>query len=180
MKKYFVISGVGKDRPGLIHRISQGIASSGGNIEIQRSARMAGEFALIALASIEADDVDVEPVIDELSGLTNDTFQINVREAVEWSEAPSDSLKVKLTANGEDRVGLVETVTLFLLQMDINILSMDVDVLPGAMTGVSVFEMEAEVNIPSDVDIDRFYKTLSDLEQDLSITITAELDKQRS
>ena len=179
MKKFLVITGVGRDRPGLIHRISQGIASNGGNIELQRSARMAGEFALIALASFESDEGDASPVIEKLTGLSNDTFQINVREAVGWSEAPSDSLKVKLTANGEDRVGLIETVTLSLLQMNINILTMDVDVAPGAMTGVSMVELEAEVNVPSDVDIDQFYKELSDLEQDLSITLTAELDRDR-
>ena len=175
MKRYLVVSGVGKDRPGLIYSISQGIASSGGNIEIQRSARMAGEFALIALASIESDEGDASPIIDKLTGLSTDAFQINVREAIGWSEVPSDSVTVKLTASGEDQRGLVETITLSLLQMNANILAMDVDVMTGPMTGTPVAQIEADVSVPSSVDMDDFRKQLADLERDLNITFTADL-----
>ena len=41
MKKYIIISAVGRDRPGFVNKITHAITELGGNIDLQRSTRMA-------------------------------------------------------------------------------------------------------------------------------------------
>ena len=44
MKKYFVISALGKDRPGIVHELSKVILDSGCNVEDSRMTVLGGEL----------------------------------------------------------------------------------------------------------------------------------------
>ena len=51
MKKYFVFSALGKDRPGIVNQLSKAILDCGCNIEDSRMTVLGGEFALILMVS---------------------------------------------------------------------------------------------------------------------------------
>src|SRR3990172_3457155 len=51
MKKYFVFSALGKDRPGIVNQMSKAILDCGCNIEDSRMTVLGGEFALILMVS---------------------------------------------------------------------------------------------------------------------------------
>src|SRR3989338_8612797 len=51
MKKFLVISAIGKDRPGIVNELSKVIVDNGCNIEDSRMTVLGGEFALIVLIS---------------------------------------------------------------------------------------------------------------------------------
>ena len=51
MKKYFVISALGTDRPGIVNELSKTILDSGCNVEDSRMTVLGGEFALVLMVS---------------------------------------------------------------------------------------------------------------------------------
>ena len=173
MKTYWVLSGAGKDRPGLIHRISRSIREQGGNIEIQRSAKMAGQFATIILFSIEGqieENADSE-LRTNLSSVAGIDFPVTVSMASGSQSSASPTNIAQLIAEGADHPGIVDAVTLHLFQEGLNIESLDYEVVNAPMSGTPMFRMNASFAIPSDMDIRTFRRKLSDIEEDLDIDV---------
>lgn len=169
MNTFVVVSAVGKDRPGLVNKISHEIKINGGNIELQRSARMADEFAIISLVSLES---AVEPFINKLTALRDENFFIYAREALTGTgELQAGERKAEIIAEGADQMGIIDNLTLLLVENNINIESMDYDVIHAPMSGAPLFQMQAKVVIPASVDINDFKKQLREKEQDLYIDV---------
>ena len=176
MKRYIVLSGGGADRVGIVNRIAHGIASAGGNIELQRAAKLAGEFALIMLVSVDDDQVEVDAAVERLAQLSTEEFPVTVRRAFDLeAESLEGAIQAELTAEGADQPGIIDAVTLFLVQQNISITTMDYDVVNAPMTGTSLLQMRASLSVPDDVDVSRIEKDVADLERDLGIRISVRI-----
>ncbi len=172
MKTFVVVSAIGKDRPGLVNRISHEIKIKGGNIELQRSVRMADEFALILLVSMEKTAEDVESLIQEMTHLKTENFFIYARKAMgATAELPSRARYAVLLAEGADQIGIIDEITLLLLENNINIDAMDYNVSHAPMTGIELFQMEAKIVIPPTITINEFRTKLKEMENRLNIDI---------
>jgi glycine cleavage system transcriptional repressor len=170
MKKYIVVSAVGKDRPGFVNGITHAIRELGGNIELQRSTRMANEYALIFLFTVDA--AQVKAAIDRLAALKfPDTF-ITAREAVSADTPGQDRAGVaELTASGADQPGIIDAVTHVLFQDNVNIESMDYDTESAPMTGEYLFRMTARLAIPKGVDVNKLREKLRAMERDYNFDV---------
>ncbi|MBN2091544.1 hypothetical protein JW964_18165 [candidate division KSB1 bacterium] len=172
MKTFIVVSAIGKDRPGLVNRISHEIKLKGGNIEVQRSVKMADEFALILLVSLEKNAENVESLIQGLTGLKTENFFIYARKAMgATAEIPSRAQYAILLAEGVDQIGIIDEITLLLLENNINIDAMDYDVSHAPMTGMELFQMEAKIVIPPTINITELKTKLKEMENRLNIDI---------
>jgi len=172
MKTFVVVSAIGRDRPGLVNKISHEIKVNGGNIELQRSAKMADEFALISLVSIDAPAEKVPQFIDNLKNLHEEHFFIYARKALtSVAERPKDSRVGELLAEGADQMGLIDEITLLLFQHNINIETMEYDVKHAPMSGVPLFQMHAKIIVPKQVDIKQFKAALRKKESELNIDV---------
>ncbi|MGZ3592030.1 MAG: ACT domain-containing protein, partial [Thermodesulfobacteriota bacterium] len=58
MKTYFILSAVGKDRPGIVSDVSEVIYDCGGNIEDSSMSLLRNHFALLLLFSTEREEVN--------------------------------------------------------------------------------------------------------------------------
>ena len=173
MKRYIVLSGGGEDRVGIVNEIAHGIASVGGNIELQRAAKLAGEFALIMLVSVDEDQLKIDAAIEKLTQLSTENFPVTVRRAFDIDEESLESaLEVELTAEGADQPGIIDAVTLFLVQQNISIATMDYDVANAPMTGTGLLQMRARLSVPGDVELSQIENDLADLEWELGIRIS--------
>jgi glycine cleavage system transcriptional repressor len=173
MKRYIVLSGGGEDRVGIVNKIAGGIASVGGNIELQRAAKLAGEFALIMLVSVDEDQIEIDAAVERLTQLSTEDFPVAVRKAFDIDEESlENALEVELTAEGADQPGIIDSVTLFLVQQNISITTMDYDVANAPMTGTGLLQMRARLSVPGNVDLSQIENDLSDLEWDLGIRIS--------
>jgi glycine cleavage system regulatory protein len=165
MKKFIVASAVGKDRPGFVNRITHAIKELGGNIEMQRSAQMADEFALITLFSVEGGHDQVRAASARLVALAGDDLLVTARPAMaDTATRPAGALPAELQASGADQPGIIETVTLLLYQHDINIESMDFDTESAPFTGEALFRMTARLAVPSDTDVEKLRQEFRNLE----------------
>ena len=172
MKKYIVASAVGKDRPGFVNEITRAIHGLGGNIELQRSTRMADEFALLVLLSVPGGEDEAAAAIRSLEGLrTGDRF-VGAREAVSMPAGQKDGVRTaEIIASGADQPGIIEAVTLVLFRHHVNIESMDYDVDSAPMTGEDLFRLRATVAVPKEVDFDELRAHLKDMEEEYNFDI---------
>ena len=58
MQKHLVLTLIGRDRPGLVHALSETVAAAGGNWLDARMASLAGQFAGILLVAVDAAQCD--------------------------------------------------------------------------------------------------------------------------
>ncbi len=176
MKQYIVMSGVGKDRVGIVNRIAHGVASAGGNIEMQRAAKLAGDFAVIMLVSVDEDQTETGAIIDRLNQLSTEEFAVTARKAFDFDDLSGDgTIQAELAAEGADQPGIIDAVTFFLVQKNISITTMDYDIANAPMTGTTLLQLKARLSIPNDVDVSRIENDLADLERDLGIRITVRI-----
>jgi len=173
--RFSKISGIGQDRPGIVYRMARIIKKNGGNIFLQRSMKVAGEFAITVIASFERENE---------SGLMNvlqafaqnamgENFIVSAREIEMNSYAPQNQggTKYVVTVSGDDRMGIVEAMTLLLLQNNINLDSMESEISYRPFQGTPTFSSMFEITIPDGFDIDAFSSELEQFEMDTDLTI---------
>ena len=171
MKEYFVVTAVGMDRPGLVSRIAHEISRKGGNIERQRSQLMAGDFALMMLISADSEDRVAQSGMEGLSELSGDDLSVLVRRAPVFQEPPPDHGYGELLADGVDHLGIIDSITGYLLPENINIAHMDYDVRSVPFTGTTYFRMRAILIVPGSVDIADLRKHLAEMERNLEVDV---------
>jgi glycine cleavage system transcriptional repressor len=172
MKQYIVVSALGKDRPGFVNRITHAIKDLGGNIELQRSTRMADDFALIVLFSIECLSGGIEKAVARLAALKSDDLLVTARAAVAPPAKGAELAGLaELVASGADQPGIIDAVTHALFQHNINIESMDYDTESAPMTGDHLFKMTARLAIPKGLDMAILRAKLRELEQSYNFDI---------
>ena len=172
MKEYLVVSAVGKDRPGLVNRITHEISTIGGNIELQRSTRMAAEFAVIILFSLDTARLRADLAIERMQALRTDDLFVHARRALaDESDRGPQATRAALTATGADQPGLIDQVTQLLFRHNINIESLDYDVDHAPMSGQPLFRLHARLAIPGNLDVPALRTSLRRLEDDLHFDV---------
>ena len=165
MKNFIVVSAIGKDRPGFVNAISRELKNLGANIEIQRSTRMADEYALIVLASLGGDDAQLAHAVAHLNGLRSPDLYVSARPGVAASTRGDLAGFAEVEASGADQPGLIDAVTLVLFQRQVSIEAMDFDTESAPMTGEPLFRMCGRLAIPKGLDVAALRETLRELER---------------
>lgn len=147
--RYLVLTAVGRDRPGLVQRISRTIHEAGANLEDSRMAILGGEFALILLASGSPESMK------ELHGRrgaleTELELTITLKETTP-QQTGRNYLPYRLRVTGVDRPGIVARVSAILAGRDINVASLESRLQHAPLSGTPMFVLNAELQIPSEV-----------------------------
>ena len=150
MQRNFVLTLTGPDRIGIVERVTGLLLNRGGNVEISRMARLGGEFAVLMLVSMPADQFAVLDA--DLEGLTSQGYKVTTTPA-ERAEAPAflGWLPYRIEVHGADHEGIIHQVARYLSEHNINIESMDTETTPAPITGVPLFTMTAQVVVPPDL-----------------------------
>jgi glycine cleavage system transcriptional repressor len=157
--RYLVLTAVGTDRPGLVKQISAMIRDARANLEDSRMAILGGEFALILLVSGAEDAVAaVERHSRELGKELG--LEIIVRETARPQE-PKSYLPYRIRVTGVDHPGIVHAITDILARRGVNVASLESHLTYAPLSGTPLFELEAELQLPSEV-------ALKELRRDLS------------
>jgi glycine cleavage system transcriptional repressor len=140
---------IGRDRPGLISKIAAFVGELGGNIEDTRMAKLGGEFAVLMFVSgPEATLLALEsrrgPLEEELH-LTSFTKPTVV------GQVANQTLVYTVQVSALDRPGIVESLTRVLAAHSVNVVSLSSRVEPAPWSGSPMFELSAELHIPSGV-----------------------------
>lgn len=165
-----LISAIGHDRLGFVHDITETIHRFGGNVEHQRSVRLADEYVVMLLVSL-GDRGATDELLDQLRAFTGEDLLVRARVTESNAAELLDATSAEVSASGADQPGILEAVTSLLLKHDINIDGMDFDTESAPMTGDQLFRMDALLSIPKNVDLTELRQQLRCLEDDFNFDI---------
>ncbi len=151
---HFAVSAVGRDRPGIVSAIAEGLLELEGNVEDSRMTILRGRFAVMLIVSLPegqnggALERRLAPVRERL-GLD----ALTVSEVGEL-EAAGTSPSHVITVYGADHPGIVHTITAALAERGVNITDLQTKLAGGAGSPVYVMMLEVELGDCSLEDLD--------------------------
>jgi glycine cleavage system transcriptional repressor len=154
MKRWYVLSVVGRDRPGLVSELARLVYESDANLEDSRMTILGTDFAVIMLcSSIAANSADQVAVgakrLERDHGLT---ILLRTLEGEPRPSIPAPGTRLyRLEAAGEDRAGIVSGLCRVLGDRGVNIAELSTRSRPGP-GGSPHYEMTITAEVPDDLD----------------------------
>jgi glycine cleavage system transcriptional repressor len=147
MRNNLVFTLTGPDRIGIVEDVTQLLLEHDGNVETSRMVRLGGEFAILMLVSIPADQVAA--LTKDVATLTAEGYKVTTTQTDQtYADRHRGWLPYRIDLQGADHEGIVHAVAHYLSQHGINIESMDTELVPAPMSGTPLFTMTAQVIVP--------------------------------
>ncbi len=174
MKCYYILSAIGKDRPGIVADVSEVIYECGGNIEDSNMGLLRSHFALLILFSAEKEEVD-QKLSARLKRLEWEKHLTVFYSPISFEEAQEtggeEVRRFHLTTSGIDHSGIVYRVSRFLADRGINMIDVRTQHIRSAESGTPLFEMDIEVDVPQTLSEQRLREDLHHLANELMIDL---------
>jgi len=174
MKRYYALSAIGQDRPGIVAEVSGLIYECGGNLEDSSMARLGEQFALLILLS----GTGVEFQYRLSTGLKRLEWEKHLSAfltPVEDPEGKSGDQEItelfELSTTGLDRMGIVYQVSRLLADQGINIADMHTKATPSPESGTPIFTMKILLEVPTKISPQELLQKLNRLGEGLAIDI---------
>lgn len=164
MKKWFMLTLVGKDQPGIVARVSSALFESGCNLGETSMTRLGGNFAIMMMVQSEEPSDAWGKMLEPVSR------SLNLRQHVDEIEGELHrhaQPNVMISLYGADRAGIVAEVTTALANAGFNILNLESDVGGTPETPVYVMQIEGLASGNPDV----LQKTLAALSKEKNVVI---------
>lgn len=167
----FIISVLGKDRPGIIAAVTKVLFENDFNIEDVSQTILQNQFSGIFITT-GPDDVTPEGLSDALAGDTSElSLHFHVRELgaddITWTTSNCEPFVI--TTRGPDRKGLVANVTSLLASHNVNVTQLQAAFRGGDDPDKNI--MIYEVDIPMDTDRKKLRQALKDKGTELNLQI---------
>lgn len=149
--RHLLLSGVGRDRPGIVAGVTGLALEHGLNVEDSRSTILGGHFTMMLMVSAP-DILDLEALrggLDE-TGRRLELEATFLHELVEPSAAKSPDPSHVVTVYGADHPGIIHAVSSVLAERGVSITDLATH-LVGEGVGRPLYVMLMEVAIPSEL-----------------------------
>lgn len=168
-KDHLILTAIGPDQVGLVQKISEFIARHGCNIEDSKMAVFCGEFAVIVL--ISGDGGNLVQIGRDYRELETETgLAISIKTPA-TRNPPESFLPYKLTASCMDHPGIVYRISGVLSSMGVNIESMETKTYSAPVSGTPIFQLEANLAVPTRTNINRLRERFSEIQREENIDI---------
>lgn len=125
MKRWYMVTVVGKDRPGIVAGLTEALYRGGANLGEASMARLGGNFAIMLMVQTDAGAGALDRLMAPLArGLE---LRVHV-DAIEGRLHEHLEPNVRIAVYGADRPGIVAQVTEALAAAGLNILDLESDV----------------------------------------------------
>jgi glycine cleavage system transcriptional repressor len=176
MKRWFILSAIGQDRPGLVAELAQLVYDADANLEDSRMTILGNDFAVILLAST-AQTGAADRLLLGAKRLERDhglTILVRALEGQPRGPVPAPGhLAMRVQAAGADKAGIVAGVCRVLASHDVNIADLSTRSRPGE-GGSPHYEMTMTVEVPERLDQGTLRKALDDEAARLLIDVELE------
>jgi glycine cleavage system regulatory protein len=163
----FTLTCVGDDRPGLVSALSAPISAHGASWERSQMARLAGKFAGVLMIEVADDRGDA--LVADLRALES----IGLHVTLERTDEPSahDGARLTLELIGADHPGIVAEISAALAAHRIGFEELHTDVREAPMAGGMLFEAQAVLEAPADLDVDELRARLEAIADELMVDV---------
>ena len=162
MRHWFVLSALGKDRPGIVAELAQLIFDCDANLEDSRMTILGSDFAVILLGSASS-TASCEQIATAAKRLERENgLMMLVRNLQDEprSAIPAPGYKLyRLRAAGEDKAGIVAGMSAQLAQMGVNIADLASTSQPGP-GGSPYYELCMDIEVPDSLPHDELQDSL--------------------
>lgn len=147
MQKTYVLTLTGRDRIGFVEEVTRMVFQRGGNVETSRMARLGGEFAMLMLVSMPAEQFSsLEKDLESLAGSGHKITTTPVEHT--YAESHGDWLPYRIEVQGADHEGIIHQIVRYLSEQGISIEAADSESTPAPTSGSPLFAMIARVVVP--------------------------------
>jgi len=162
MRRWFVLTTIGRDRPGLVAELARLIYDCDANLEDSRMTILGTDFAVILLCSSTREDSGDRLAIGakQLERDHGLTILLRHLEGGPRSAIPAPGARLyRVEAAGEDRAGIVANICRVLAEHGVNITDLASRSRPGP-GGSPHYEMQMTVEVPEHLDARRLREAL--------------------
>lgn len=163
-----VVSIVGTDRHGIVSSLADRAQRYGANWAASRMTRLAGEFA--GMVHFEVPRENADALASALRGLESSGLQVVISKSD--GAKVSDSIKsVELELVGDDRVGIVSSLTKILAERGISIENIHTEIVRSGVSGKQTFKIGAHLLVPAKLSVDDLRQELGTLAHAMMVDI---------
>ena len=148
MSKSLVLTVIGKDRPGIVNRVSDVAQRFGANWAGSRMAGLAGQFA--GIVHFEVPENQLEPLAAALRALASENLVIVIAEGDGVAE-PTTQRMVQLELVGNDRPGIVRDFSGCLARRGVSIEELHTEFESAPMSADPLFKVNALLAVPAEL-----------------------------
>ncbi|HHJ05929.1 MAG TPA: transcriptional regulator [Anaerolineae bacterium] len=168
MRKHLVVTVTGADKPGIVEHVTKLLLHYQGNVEASKMARLGGEFAMLMMLSAPEDNFNV--LRDGLRQLRDEGYAVTTRQTERgYSAKYTGWLPYRLEVKGADHEGIIHQLTGYLAKHQINIETMDTDVVKAPMSGAPLFTMDAIIVAPPELSYQNLKESLATIGDELGV-----------
>jgi glycine cleavage system transcriptional repressor len=125
MKHWYMLTLVGKDRPGIVAHLSAALYDGGCNLGEASMMRLGGNFTIMMMAQFDGNTSALSHIVQPVSESMGLHLHVDRIEASLHQHLEPD---VRITVYGADRAGIVAHMTGALAEAGLHILDMDTSV----------------------------------------------------
>lgn len=176
MRRWYLLSAIGRDRPGLVAELARLIYECEANLEDSRMTILGTDFAVILLCSTHAADAGDRLAVgakrlEREHGLT--ILLRHLEEGPRSSVPGPGSALYQVRAAGEDKAGIVASICGVLAERGVNIVELTTRSRPGP-GGSPHYELTTTVEVPERVDVEELERALEEQANRLVIDFSFE------
>jgi len=175
MRRWFALSAIGRDRPGIVADLAELIYECDCNLEDSSMTLLGTEFAVLLLLSGEGPDVErrLSSGCKRLEWETRLTVFFRPLEG-DPPVAPCEPAVVAMecTVTGIDKAGIVARVARTLADYGVNVTALQTQSRPGPETGTPMFTMRIQMAAPASLDLRALRARLDDVASELRVDVT--------
>jgi glycine cleavage system regulatory protein len=163
-----VVTIVGADRHGIVSLLAERAQQFGANWAASRMTRLAGEFA--GMVHLEVPRENADALALALRALESNGLQVVIARS-DGNALPTDLRAVELELVGEDRVGIVSSLTKMLAQRSISIENIHTEIVRSGGAGKQTFKVQAQLLVPAALSVDALRAELGALASEMMVDI---------
>ena len=120
-KHWYLLSLVGKDRPGIVARLSAGLCKNGCNLGDSSMALLGDNFVIMIAVQFEGSQEALSNIVSPLAG------SMDLKQSLMEIEEGTHDIEpdIRINIYSDERMGIIEDVTSMLTESGLNILSLE-------------------------------------------------------
>jgi len=176
MRRWFALSAIGRDRPGIVADLAELIYEADCNLEDSSMTILGSEFAVLLLLSGEGDEVErrLSSGCKRLEWEKRLTVFFRPLDGDASARSDTGAGRMECSVTGVDKAGIVARVARTLAEHGVNITALQTQSRPGAESGTPMFTMRVAIDVPLDLDrralAERLERVAAELRVDLTLT----------
>jgi glycine cleavage system regulatory protein len=163
-----IVSIVGPDRHGIVSLLSDRAQRFGANWAASRMTRLAGEFGGTVHFEVPRENADA--LATALRSLESSGLQVVISRS-DGASVPASLRGVELELVGEDRLGIVSSLTKILAERGISIENIHTEIIRSGVSGKQTFRIGAHLLLPAALSIDALRRELGSLAREMMLDI---------